>query len=495
MHLFLIVVIFCPIFLWLLHRWNDRKVISLATKVPSYKLQMLLGFGPITTQKSIISESITGHQKLGRNMLMYMGPFPCYFTIDPVIIKDILNSKLCRDKSDLTYTGVINALGKGLITMKGSEWIPHRKLLNPPFKVSNQITFLPIFNQKVNGLFAAMDQCGYMENSRDILKFCREFTLNITFETMLGHNARAKNIDTKHIAKLVTHITEYISEITFKFFYFNPLVLNLAHRTIFRECRETIEYVKGEIDKILKSFSTGQHDAGYLENLYTAIHCLYESLENNETPREIIISGMIHLFSGAFETTSSSIYFTVLMLAMHPEVQSKLFSEICERFPENDDGNMEVTYEHLSQLPYLDMVLKETLRLFPVVPQIARQVSGGNVRLSNGVVLPEGLNVMLNIFLLHRDPQIWGPKANTFNPDNFLPCNVEQRHPYTYMPFSKGTRTCIGMRYAEMSLKVTMAKIIKRYKFSTTAKIEDFEWENHISLHLVNNPPLTVERR
>lgn len=59
--------------------------------------------------------------------------------------------------------------------------------------------------------------------------------------------------------------------------------------------------------------------------------------------------------------------------------------------------------------------------------------------------MPKGVEIVLGIFGMHRNEHIWGPKAGQFDPDNFLPENIEQKHAYSYIPFSGGPRNCIGM--------------------------------------------------
>ncbi|XP_011293990.2 probable cytochrome P450 313a4 [Musca domestica] len=389
-----------------------------------------------------------------------------------------------------------NSMGKGLLTMQGKEWQQHRKLMDTGFKFSKQIKFLPIFHRKIPALFAQMDKCGQMKNSEEILLYCREFTISNTTESLLGRDLDKSTINIKDYSHLISRIMEYISDISYKIIYQNPYVLKLAHSTIFKEQRKTMDFMGSEVVETFKYYS-GElgNDPHYVDGVDTVAENLLDALNRNDITQDLAISSMIHLFGAGFETTSSTLYFVMLMLAMHPEYQEKAYAEICEMFPDNDDGEFEMTYEHLAQLSYLDMFIKETMRLFPTVPHFGRLVVGGDLKLSNGVIIPEGLELTVNTYNLHRNKDVWGPRADIFDPDNFLPSKVETRHPYAFIPFSKGIRFCIGMRYAEMNLKFAMSKIIKRYKFSTTAKMEDLVLYNHISMQLAKCPPLNVERR
>lgn len=130
-----------------------------------------------------------------------------------------------------------------------------------------------------------------------------------------------------------------------------------------------------------------------------------------------------------------------MLLAMFPQYQNKVFEEISSIFFCKDDN--EISYSDTQQMIYLDMVINETMRVMAPVPLVARQTDQ-QVELSNGVVLAKGIQVAINIFNIHRRKDIWGEEAHIFNPDNFLPSNLEGKHPYAFIPFTKGIRNCIG---------------------------------------------------
>lgn len=91
----------------------------------------------------------------------------------------------------------------------------------------------------------------------------------------------------------------------------------------------------------------------------------------------------------------------------------------------------------------LDCFLKETMRLFPSGPILARQVVE-ETELANGLILPKNYHINIHIFDIHRNPKHWD-SPEEFRPDRFLTENCQKRHPYAYIPFSAGSRNCLGI--------------------------------------------------
>lgn len=134
-----------------------------------------------------------------------------------------------------------------------------------------------------------------------------------------------------------------------------------------------------------------------------------------------------------------SISFSLMLFALHKNVQDDIVREINEILP---DPSEEPTIAKLNQLKYLDRCIKESLRLFPSVWIISR-VADEDIVTSRNIFIPNGCIVNVLIFDLHRDPEHF-PHPEQFDPDRFLPENSANRHPFAYIPFSAGPRNCIG---------------------------------------------------
>jgi cytochrome P450 len=171
--------------------------------------------------------------------------------------------------------------------------------------------------------------------------------------------------------------------------------------------------------------------------------------------------------------------------------QNKVVEEINEVFGDDD----EITMESLNKLQYMERVIKETMRIAPIGPVIFREAME-DFEIEPGKIVPKGTTFVLNIYALHRAPHLWGyEKARVFDPDNFLPENVAKRHPCSYIPFSTGRRNCIGHRYAMISMKIILLKLLRKYKFSTNLKYDELRFKAVLTLKLIGEHLVSIENR
>ncbi|KAK0712315.1 cytochrome P450 [Apiosordaria backusii] len=178
-----------------------------------------------------------------------------------------------------------------------------------------------------------------------------------------------------------------------------------------------------------------------------------------------IIDNLITFLVAGHETTSGMLSYAFVMLLKNPETLRKAQQEVDEVI-----GRGPITVEHMKKLPYVTAVLRETLRLCPVIPSYAVQsledtVIGGKWAISKGQV------VLLFLTRSHRDKAVYGETANDFIPERMLEENFERlskEHPGFWKPFGHGQRGCIGRAFAWQEAMVIMAMLLQNFDFEMT---------------------------
>lgn len=107
-------------------------------------------------------------------------------------------------------------------------------------------------------------------------------------------------------------------------------------------------------------------------------------------------------------------------------------------------------------------------------------------KILDGIRIPKGTHVAIQIMHLHHDPEVW-QEPETFDPDRFLSENVQKRHPYAYIPFSAGPRNCIGQKFALLELKVALTTILRTWKVKSLLKPHEIKHVSQIVLRPKNS--------
>ncbi|XP_065224514.1 cytochrome P450 4C1-like isoform X2 [Planococcus citri] len=209
-------------------------------------------------------------------------------------------------------------------------------------------------------------------------------------------------------------------------------------------------------------------------------------LENNEN---IMLDELIMILGGGADAGLMNSFF-LLMVAMHPDIQDKLYDELYEIF---GDGDRLADENDVERLPYLDQVIRETLRRFPIPVPVMFREAGEDIKIGDRII-PANTIVLVSISAVHFNPKYY-PDPWKFNPDHFSPENVEKRPKLAFLGFSAGPRMCVGYNFGLLEMKLTLSALLRKFTFHTRMKLEDVYMDNGLVLNSVNGFKLTVESR
>ena len=203
-------------------------------------------------------------------------------------------------------------------------------------------------------------------------------------------------------------------------------------------------------------------------------------IEGKLTEEEAIVQACDMLGAG-IDTTSNTGTFLLHELAKNPDIQDAVYKEIADIVGPHENP----TSEQLQRLSLVRKCVKETLRLYPLIPLMSREVSTDTVIL--GYQIPAGTCCIFNQFMLSKDPRYFNDPLK-FDPDRWSH-DVDQMHPFASLPFGFGPRMCYGRRIAELELHVVATRILQNFKISTDQKA----FEQSVLTVLHPNEPVRIK--
>ncbi|KAK7874325.1 hypothetical protein R5R35_007799 [Gryllus longicercus] len=373
-------------------------------------------------------------------------------------------------------------LGDGLLMSSGEKWHSRRKMLTPAFHFKILDQFVPVFNSNgeefIRQLRKRADGRAF-----DIWPLCKLLTLDVICETIMGVRVNAQTISNSPYVTAVNEISAIIYNRGMRPWEYPPFIfrftklgrrhqecLDILHSTTEKVIRER----RTELEKISEGKTLDVDELGRRRRVAFLDLLLLIARDGSLSDADIREEVDTFMFEG-HDTTAAAISFTVFLLSRHPAVQEKVLEELDSIF--DTSKPLDPTIHELSELKYLDMVIKESLRIFPPVGAVSRQITSDFRLASSPLTVPSGAMLFLTFHLLHRDPEVF-PEPNEFDPQRFAPEETVRRHPFAYLPFSAGSRNCIGQRFAMLELKSVLAKLIWNFRILPAPDFEPIlVWE------------------
>ncbi|PCH34632.1 cytochrome P450 monooxygenase CYP63 [Wolfiporia cocos MD-104 SS10] len=382
-------------------------------------------------------------------------------------------------------------LGEGIFNRDGEEWKAHRALARP-FFARDRVTDFELFEKytaKSLGLISSI-----MSNDQpvEVQDMYARFTLDAASEFLFGHNVDTLSGQLPEPGK--THMSAKGSATEDDFGSFAQAfeavqvnILKRARRGYFwpayelfgrdpqAKHMEVIEkWLTPMLERVLENKSK-MRDAGVRNTLDQSI--FLEFLADHTEDAKVIQDQLLNILLASRDTTSSLLTSVTYFLALHPDVAKKLRAEVLEHC--GVDGIP--TFATIKNMRYMRAVINETLRIFPPVPTNGRESRPHACLLpkSDGtfpeppepMYVPPSTQLVYLTILTHRNPALWGPDADLFDPERWLDDRVSifTANPMIFTPFSAGPRICIGQNYALNEASYFLTRLMQQFDTFTLA--------------------------
>lgn len=227
------------------------------------------------------------------------------------------------------------------------------------------------------------------------------------------------------------------------------------------QMKDDIAFMSKLVDDIVRERRKGGGDQAQKDLLNFMLAGVDKQTGESLSDENIRYQIITFLIAG-HETTSGLLSFTLYFLVNNPDVLERAYEEV-DRVLGNDLGVMP-TFQQVNQLTYVQQILNEALRLYPTAPAIGLypykdEIVGGKYKLKKGTF------ITLLTLMLHRDPSVWGPEPEKFNPENFSREAERERPVDAFKPWGNGQRACIGRQFAMQEATLVIGMLLQRFQF------------------------------
>ncbi|KAI7903596.1 cytochrome P450 [Cokeromyces recurvatus] len=355
----------------------------------------------------------------------------------------------------------IQFLGTSNVAISNGEaWKNQRKIMNPAFHRAMPVE---VFASIMPDLFKLIDQDS---DNVPITNYMKSFTLDALGLSVFGFNFQSLKGDPEGWTKIYNLVVANL---------FSPWV------NIFGKIDFLMKYVSSTRRKGIKATNTFNKMLENLaenrrqeirngkrvnipENEKDLLTLMIEAeIQNNlEFSIKELRQNLALFFLAGHDTTANALTFCFYNLAKNKHVQRKLRKEILSILGDEPE-DVNPTIEQLKQMSYLTMVIKENLRLSGPVDRLLSREALSDTNLA-GTIMPKGTKIAIDIYAIHMNPKIWQ------NPESFIPERFEEGGEHeshvglTWIPFSNGSRQCLGMNFSLVEQRTVLSMILKRYE-------------------------------
>ncbi|KAH8301480.1 hypothetical protein KR059_004245, partial [Drosophila kikkawai] len=399
--------------------------------------------------------------------------------IDPDLIKQVL----IKDFHYFQDRGGFNSsrddpLTAHLLTLEGEEWKSMRQKLTPVFSSGKIKKMSGVVVEVGHQLIDAMDQCvkeaAVEDGDVEIKDLCARFTTDVIGSCAFGlecYSLKDPNAEFRSMGRKIFEKPRHSMLVNIFIMTNANLAKKLRMKILSDEVTQFfLSAVENTVDYRLKN---GVKRNDFIDQLIelraedqeAAKKGMGIDLSKGLTLEQMAAQSFVFFFAG-FETSSSTMSFCLYELALQQDIQDRLREEI-----ETVLSGGALTYDAIAEMTYLDQVVSETLRKYPIVSALFR-IAHDNYKVPHtNHVLEKGTTVLIPVHNIHRDANIY-PEPDKFDPSRFEPEEIKARHPFAYLPFGDGPRNCIGLRFGKMQTKIGIVSLLQRFKFSISKRTE-----------------------
>ncbi len=368
------------------------------------------------------------------------GYLPMVNLSHPELIKHVLQTNNKNYYKGREYMHLRPVLGNGLLTNEGESWLSQRRLAQPAFHKQKIQGFIEVMESSTEAMIDVIRT----QPEVDLHDWMMKLTMDIVSRTMFGIQVKE---DEERVEQALSVAIESSYGRVQRLI--NP-PLWLPIKSI-RRYNQSIRDLNEVVNTIISNRrqSKTRHDDLLDMFMYAEDEDTQETMSDSQLRDEVMT-----IFLAGHETTANALTWALYILNKHQNKQAQLLEDL-----KSNDWSYNT--------PYLNLVIKETLRLFPPAWAVGRRALENDE--IGGVEVPAKSNITICAYQVHRDPELWD------QPDVFMPERFEyekEYHKFQYFPFGGGPRFCIGNNFAQLEMQIILSQFLRQFEYDCSKEIE-----------------------